>query len=117
MTSTIKVTDDKKIADIFAAKDYSVTYQIFYPNASTNPDISGDTVTLYVVSDVTDFDNTIKIQKNADVSTSGSEGKAIFTLTDTDTNVTAGSYTCRLIWTVSTGEKYVIYSDKIAVLD
>lgn len=63
-------------------------------------DITSDTVTFKLYSGRYESSSTEELSVDADVSTEGSDGIAIFTLSDTQTNsLDVGSYYYKIIWT------------------
>ena len=56
------------------------------------------------------------IAELADVATSGAAGKALFTLSTTDTDIAVRRYFIDILWNLSGGDKYVVYDAEIEVL-
>jgi hypothetical protein len=81
-------------------------------------DIRNDTVTITFKADRSLADSAAPLKENADVTTSGEQGIAIFTLTPTKTKaLTEGQvYYVDIKWKRSTGEEYVIYDDRVKAL-
>ena len=93
-------------------KKFNVT--ILVQNAY--PDISNDTVTLYLKDNKTD--TTYALTASADVASSGSSGIAEFELTPTQSaGLNNESYFYEIVWNVSgSGEEYVLDQSSIGVL-
>lgn len=70
------------------------------------PNIILDKVTLIVKINIDDADASAVLEVDADVSTSGDEGIALFNLSKTDTDFAPGSYFYDVIWYLLTGEEY-----------
>jgi flagellar hook assembly protein FlgD len=80
----------------------------------TTPDISADTVTIYFKK----IDEaTIRITKEADVTTSGAEGTAIFELDTSDTNVPSGQYEYWCVWVTSGGQRRTTNHSNVNILE
>ena len=94
-------------------KKFSVT--ISYNGSA--PDITGDTVKVIFKKNKTDSDASAVLTKTADVTTNGLNGQADFTLTPTDTNITAQEYWYEILWILSTGEEYVLENGTVSVYD
>lgn len=88
-----------QLSDFYAKSEYDFDVTITY-NGS-NPDISGDTVTLYLIKD-----GTVSLTKEANVS--GGSGVASFSISSTDSNLTPWNYEYLIIWTTSAGKSYVL---------
>ncbi len=85
-------------------KRFSVTISV----DGAAPDIRSDTVTLTVKRNG-ELDATAVLQKNADVTTSGATGTAIFTLTNAETKaIAAGLYRADVAWIKANAEEYVL---------
>ena len=83
---------------------------------STVQDISSDTVTFRMKRNKLDVDPVSVISSVADVSTSGANGVAAFTLSTTVTDVVVAEYYCDVEWVTNTGKEYIIYDNTINVL-
>ena len=60
---------------------------------------------------------TVALEVNADVTTSGSAGKAIFEISSSQTNITEGSYYYELKWLPSgSGETHILEQAQVNVL-
>lgn len=79
-----------------------------------NPNITGDTVTLYLVSK--DKVPINSLTKNADVTTYGATGIAVFELTTTDTAILPGDYKYIIQW-VSSSVTKILESGDVTILD
>lgn len=70
--------------------------------------ITADTVTFYLKRNVSDSDDDAVLVKDADVTTEGANGIALFHLTPTDTaSVDPGPYYYEVKWVRANGDKYV----------
>lgn len=74
----------------------------------SNPDITGDTVTITAKRNENDSDSEALFQNNADVTTSGASGIAIIAISATDSDVEPGEIFYDIIWVKSGGEKFPI---------
>lgn len=79
-------------------------------------DITSDTVTLTIKERYYDPDALALLRINADVTTQGADGIAIFALTPTNTKIAIGRYLRDIQWTRSNGDNYVVYIDKTNIL-
>ncbi|MBW1804253.1 MAG: hypothetical protein JRJ85_26415 [Deltaproteobacteria bacterium] len=80
------------------------------------PNISGDVVTLTIKAREDDDDVDAVYQGNGNVSTSGAEGIAIFTIDPADTEGLApGQYHYDIVWYISTRE-YVIEKGLVSIV-
>jgi len=82
---------------------------------SSNPNITGDTVSFVLKRNKNDTDANALITKDADVATNGASGQADFELTpsDTDINPIEGFYEVK--WTTAASKVYILDSDKVLV--
>jgi len=95
-------------------KSFSVT--ITY-NGS-NPNIVNDTVSFMLKVNKSDTDANAKITKNADVTTYGASGKAVFELTPANTDIDPGYYYYEIKWVVAaTGQEYTLEVAPIEILE
>jgi len=93
-------------------EDASKVFNITITYGGTNPDITTDTVTLYICNSA----GTASVEEEADVSTSGASGIAIFSLTPSDMNITPGDYTATIKW--ATGDDvHVLVHENVTVVD
>jgi len=74
-------------------------------------DITNDVVTIYFKSKKSVDDVYAEIIKEADVTTSGSDGIAVFYLRTSDTSVTPGLYYYEIIWETQGGDKYILFDN------
>jgi hypothetical protein len=79
------------------------------------PDISSDNVTFYLKDNKTDSNYTLTA--SADVTSSGSVGVAKFNLTDEQTDINAENYYYSIVWDLSNGDKYVLDSNTVKIID
>jgi len=77
--------------------------------------ITSDTVRFIVKASPSTADGSAVIDTNADVTTDGAQGKATITLTSALTSVQYGSYYYEVLWTRSTGEVYVVESERLTI--
>jgi hypothetical protein len=94
---------------------YRATTKQFYVDMQVSGsavNIASDTMTLLIK----DSDEII-ISHSADMTTSGSIGRAIFNISSSLTNVKANSYDYEIAWHKSTGEDYVVDKSSINILD
>lgn len=103
------------LSDFYEGETKKFTVNISYKG--TTPDISGDTVKFLLKKQKTDLDQNAKIDKNGDVDTNGVNGQALFNLEPTDTAIEPGTYYYELIWTLASGEIYILESGKVNILD
>jgi len=83
---------------------------------SVTPDISGDVVTCTVKDILSESDANAELQFNADVSTSGASGIAIFERTPAQTSeLVAGVHSCDLWWYPTSGEDHPVFVGTISV--
>ena len=75
------------------------------------PDITSDTVTLYMYKKGSDD----SITKSADVSLGSGQYKV--TLDTTDTDVSPGNWDYEIWWVKDTGETYVLETGKVIIYD
>ena len=85
-------------------EDASKIFNVDIVYNGSAPDISSDTVTLYLF----DEDGSQSLSKNADVATSGASGTAIFNITPAEMDLTPKQYTAVVKWTAGTDELIVI---------
>lgn len=79
----------------------------------TTPDISTDVVTFYLKDNKTD--SSYILTASADVSSSA--GVAKFNLTDEQTDIPAESYYYSIVWDKVNGDKYVLDSNSVRIID
>jgi hypothetical protein len=79
------------------------TYEFYVTIASAN--ITADTVTLTLKRDIDDSDANAALQADADVTTDGANGVAIFSLSKTDTDIAPGKLWYDIIWYKSNGDE------------
>ena len=91
-------TFNKKVTKEFKI---TVTYN------STNPDISSDTVTLYLF----DEDNSQALSKAADVATAGASGIASWVISSTEMNITEGKYRAVVEWVSGSKKLWLVEED------
>jgi hypothetical protein len=89
--------------------DIAITYN------SAVPDITTDEVKFYLKDNKED--STYTLTASADVTSSGSVGVAKFSLTDEQTNINAENYYYSIIWNLSNGDKYVLDSNTVKIID
>lgn len=83
---------------------------------STNPNITNDDVLFTLKAYKTDTDEEALLSSSADVLTEGDVGKAIFTLSPSDTDIDPGKYYYEIKWL--TGDNvYILESSTVRVLD
>jgi hypothetical protein len=92
----------------------SVTFSLELRLGDTTPNITADTVTLRLFDQRT---RALVLQYNADVTTNGASGVALFTLTPAQTNLPAGAYYVDIVWYRSDGKIYLPVRDIIAIQD
>lgn len=80
------------------------------------PDIRADTVT-FMCKRPDKPDSEAVIEEDADVTTEGEMGVAIFDLTPVMTAVPPASYNYEILWTRSSGEVYVLKLGSIKILE
>lgn len=83
------------------------TFDITITVDGVAPDISGDTVTVYLDEDLSRPSPTV--EQNADVTTSGASGVAKFTIAEDAMNINPAVYQMQVVWTLSSGDKFVVY--------
>ena len=83
---------------------------------NVKPDISSDVVTAIFKTNKTDTDVNAIITADADVTTSGADGIAEFTLTVAQTTVTPAKLYYEIRWT-NGAEIYILESSSVTVLD
>lgn len=83
----------------------------------TTPDLSSDSINFLMKKNKTDENSDAYINVDADTTTSGSTGTAILYLSTDNTDVAEGYYYYELLWTKATGEKFVLESTGIRILD
>ena len=104
MITSFTIEEDKNFRVNITRKDVEGT--------TTTPDITLDTVTVYIYKDI---DSTPEIIKNADVATYGATGGALFTLLNTETDISDGRYTAQVWWYLAGGTQYKVYDGKLTV--
>ena len=95
-----------KLTDFFedSTKEFSVT--VYYDD--TAQDISSDTVTLFLKQSKNDTDANVILEEDADVTTSGATGIAIFSIDTTESDIAVGSYYYEILWITSASKEFVI---------
>ena len=93
------------LKDFYVNTSKNFTVNILY-NSQT-PDISADAVWFYMKKKLSDANTAAILSSSADVATSGNAGTALFTLSPTQTTVTAANYVYELTW-ITGSEEYVI---------
>jgi len=82
------------------------------------PNISADIVTLTIKKEIDDTDAEAVLKKDADVITAGADGKAIFTLTSTETKeLLPLRYHYDVVWYIAGGAQHILQSDQLNVLE
>ncbi len=105
------------LEDFFVATTVVVAYRITVTDiddVSYSPDISGDTVRMILKANQDDDDADAALDENADVTTAGEDGDAIFNLTPEETNIIAASYYFEVSWTTSSGEVHPVDGGTVA---
>jgi|SaaInlStandDraft_4_1057021.scaffolds.fasta_scaffold37390_2 hypothetical protein len=102
------------ISDIPRGTTRSISVEITI--SGSNPDISGDKVTLTIKSDKGDADPGV-LQEDADVTTSGASGVALFDLSTTDTDIEPGRYEYDIVWYLAGGDEHVIDSGLVTFVE
>jgi hypothetical protein len=77
------------------------------------PDIRKDVVTMWLKRSGSESDAVLT--KNADVTTHGNVGTAIFTLSPTETAINAGTYHIKILWTRQNGDVHMLYDSPVLV--
>jgi len=80
----------------------------------STPDLTSDTVT---VTFSLGKSLTPVLTKDADVTSSGADGKAIFTLTAEDTDINNSNYFIQVWWYLSNGQQFPLYDTEITVYE
>jgi hypothetical protein len=89
--------------------DIVITYN------NTVPNITTDEIKFYLKDNK---DDTIyALTASADVSSSGSIGVAKFSLTPEMTDLNPENYFYEIVWNISTGDKYVLDSNSIKIIE
>jgi hypothetical protein len=94
----------------------------FYVNANKNfkveiredgvlVDISNDTVRLVIKEKKSDADVDAVLDVNANVLSNGSNGEAIFTLTNNQLNIEPKRYIAEILYLPNGGGRYVLFQD------
>lgn len=81
------------------------------------PEIENDSVIFTMKRKKSDDDVDAVIQKNADVTTSGAGGMAIFNITKVETDIAPMRYYYDIQWQRYTGEEDVLTDGKLTVKD
>jgi hypothetical protein len=104
---------DENVNDFFrgVSKDFNITMQ----ENSVEQDITSDTVVLYIKTRRGDADGSAILTKNADVTTQGASGIAVFALTSSDTDISTGVYYMDITWNRTGGKEYVAHDQIIKV--
>jgi hypothetical protein len=108
----IEMSEELKEFEQGTTKIFSVILSL----DGANQNITADTVTFTMKRSKFDSDSDAIIQQNADVTTNGATGEAIFTLLPATTQVAARKYYYDITWTLSGGAEYVPKSDIVTVL-
>lgn len=80
-------------------------------------DITGDVVTFTMKTKIADSDGDAVIQEDADVTTEGADGVAIFSLSPTVTKVKPDEYVWDVTWKLAGGSQYVTNEGEVKVED
>lgn len=80
-------------------------------------DIKADTLKFWVKKAKGDPNADAVISKEADVTTHGENGIALFELTPAETDVAPDKYFCGIEWQRANDDEYVVYDDTIKVLE
>jgi hypothetical protein len=100
--------------DLIIYRKTTVTFSLALALGDTTPNITADTVTLRLFDQRT---RALVLQYNADVTTNGAAGVALFTLTPAQTNIPAGAYYVDIVWYRSDGKVYLPVRDTVTVYD
>ena len=98
---------DKGTTNNFDYKDIAI--------AGSTQDVSSDTVSITFKNDINDADASAVIANNADVTTSGAAGRALFSLTAGSTNVPVKNYWYEVKWTLAGGDIYTIDRGQVII--
>ena len=103
----------EKLPDFIAGTTWEFVYEITLDGDA--PDITDDTVTVTLKSNINDPDSAALLQVNADVTTSGADGKAIYAIPPATTDITGGKYYYDVMWYPLAGKERIIDSGEIIV--
>lgn len=94
------------------------TFSVAITHNGAAPDITGDTVTLRIKKRASDSDEAAKLEKTADVATSGADGIALFVIEPADTdNISPGAYVYDIVWVLSGGAEYVLETGRVQLFN
>ena len=106
------------LKDFYRATTKKFDLQISYNG--TYPNITNDSVILYMANQKSDSNAELVLTASADVSSSGSIGIARFNLSPTQTNISASIYDYEIWWNISSSNDIHILTEqdsRIAVLE
>lgn len=80
------------------------------------PDITADVVTLRLKKTPELSDSAAALTAVADVTTSGVNGVALFSLSPAETKIEVGAYYYDIVWERQGGDEYVVLNSRIEVI-
>jgi len=92
---------------------YRSTTKAFYIDvliSGSAPDISSDTMKLYLRDE-----SKIILSSSADMTTSGSIGRAYFNISSSLTNIPSECYSYNILWHLNSGEDYIVDKSSVNV--
>ena len=106
----------KKLSDFY--QNSTKKFRVLVAVNGEAQDIRNDTVAIIMKTNKDDPDDQAVLAKDADVTTEGESGSAIFDITDEDIeDVVAGNYYYEIYWDTGGGEKYVLINNEVKVLE
>lgn len=104
---------DTLINDFFPGETVAFIFDVSINDVAV--DISADTLTMRIKNRKGDADGSAVISEDADVTSSPVTGRALFSLTPTETNITPEDYYLDIEWIRSDGSNYIVQDQDIRV--